>query len=94
VSLVEVGEGINERNVALTAPDRKRMRTKWTLVCDRGRVTQDRYHYHSTRIRCQEHGQPRPHHPSDEEERFTEWVLYRPSRALVGFQSGSIRCLR
>jgi hypothetical protein len=94
VSLVEVGEGINERNVALTAPDRKRMRTKGTPVCDRRRVTQDRYRCHSIRIRCQEHGKPRHHHPSDEEERFTEWVLYRPSRAVVGFQSRTFRCLR
>jgi len=81
-----VGVDINERNVALTALDRKTMRTKGTLVIDYGRVKQERQRYHTITTRCQEHGKTSIHQKlGDKEERFTEWVLHRLSRAVVEF---------
>ncbi len=81
-----VGVNINERNVALTALDRETMRTKGTLVLDYGRVKQERQRYHTITTRCQEHGKTSIHRKlGDKEERFTEWVLHRLSRAVVEF---------
>ena len=81
-----VGVDINERNVALTALDRETMRTKGTLVLDYGRVKQERQRYHTITKRCQEHGKTSIHRKiGDKEERFTEWVLHRLSRAVVEF---------
>ena len=81
-----VGVDINERNVALTALDRETMRTTGTLVLDYGRVKQERQRYHTITTRCQEHGKTSIHHKlGDKEDRFTEWVLHRLSRAVVEF---------
>jgi len=81
-----VGVDINERNVALTALDRETMQTKGTLVLDYGRVKQERQRYHTITKRCREHGKTSIHQKlSDKEERFTEWVLHRLSRAVVEF---------
>ncbi|MFA9504445.1 RNA-guided endonuclease TnpB family protein [Natrinema sp. H-ect1] len=81
-----VGVDINERNVALTALDRETMQTKGTLVLDYGRVKQERQRYHTITTRCQEHGKTSIHRQfGDREERFTEWVLHRLSRAVVKF---------
>ena len=81
-----VGVDINERNVALTALDRETMQTKGTLVLDYGRVKQERQRYHTITKRCQEHGKTSIHHRfGNREERFTEWVLHRLSRAVVEF---------
>src|SRR6056297_1623019 len=81
-----VGVDVNERNVALTALDRETMRTKGTLVLDYGRVKQERQRYHTITKRCQEHGKTSIHRKlGDKEERFTEWVLHRLSRAVVEF---------
>lgn len=81
-----VGVDINERNVALTALDRTTMRTEGTLVLDYGRVKQERQRYHTITTRCQEHGKTSIHQKlDDKEERFTEWVLHRLSRAVVEF---------
>ncbi|WP_436926829.1 RNA-guided endonuclease TnpB family protein [Halosimplex amylolyticum] len=81
-----VGVDINERTVALTALDRDTLRTKGTLVLDYGRIKQERQRYHTITKRCQEHGKTTIHRKlGDEEERFTEWVLHRLSRAVVEF---------
>jgi putative transposase len=81
-----VGVDINERNVALTALDRETMQTKGTVVLDYGRVKQERQRYHTITTRCQEHGKTSIHRQlGDTEERFTEWVLHRLSRAVVEF---------
>ena len=81
-----VGVDINERNIALTAIDRETMRTKGTLVLDYGRVKQERQRYHTITKRCQEHDKTSIHRKlGDKEERFTEWVLHRLSRAVVEF---------
>ena len=79
-----VSADTTERNVALTALDRETMRTKGTLVLDYGRAKQERQRYHTITKRCQEHGKTSIHHHlGDKEERFTEWVLHRSSRAVV-----------
>ena len=81
-----VSADTTERNVALTALDRETMRTKGTLVLDYGRVKQERQRYHTITKRCQEHGKTSIHRKLDnKEERFTEWVLHRLSRAVVEF---------
>jgi transposase, IS605 OrfB family, central region len=81
-----VGVDINERNVALTALDRDTMRTKGTLVLNYERVKQERQRYHTITTRCQDHGKTNIHWKLDnKKERFTEWVLYRLSRATVEF---------
>jgi len=81
-----VGVDINERNVALTALDRKSMDTLGTLVLDYGSVKAERQRYHTITKRCQEHGQNSIHHTvGDREERYTEWVLHRMARAVVEF---------
>ena len=81
-----VGVDINERNVALTALDREMLRTKGTLVLDYGQLKQERQRYHTITTRCQEHGKASIHRSlGDKEERFTEWVLHRLSRAVVEF---------
>ena len=81
-----VGVDINERNVSLTALDCKTMRTKGTLVVDYGQLKQERQRHHTITKRCQEHGKTSIHRKlGDKEERFTEWVLHRLSRAVVEF---------
>jgi putative transposase len=68
------------------APDRETMRTKGTLVVDYGQLKQERQRHHTITKRCQEHGKTSIHRKlGDKEERFTEWVLHRLSRAVVEF---------
>lgn len=71
-----VGVDINERNVALTALDRESMDTLGTLVIDYGSVKAERQRFHTITKRRQEHGQDSIHQTvSNQEERYTEWVL-------------------
>nr|WP_240148858.1 IS200/IS605 family accessory protein TnpB-related protein [Halorubellus sp. JP-L1] len=51
-----------------------------------GRVKQERHRYHTITTRCPEHGKTSIHRElGDKEERYTEWVLHRLSRAVVEF---------
>jgi putative transposase len=93
-----VGVDIDERNVALTAPDRETMRTDGTLVLEYGRVKQERQCDHTITKRCQEHGKTSPHQKlGDKEKQFTEWLFHRLSRAVVEFAeqfSNPVMCSR